>query len=118
MHLHLQEHPRATNNVYDALYNRRRRRRRADNVEVKPKFKIGGRVRILKKEKTFEKGFTPNWTVELFIVSAVSLSPTILKISSKVLFTNKSFKKQTKRCIALTRCRGKEKGVTERKKHL
>ena len=31
--------------------------RREDNdVEVKPKFKIGDRVRILKKKKTFEKG--------------------------------------------------------------
>ena len=44
--------------MYDALYNRRRR---ADNVVVKPKFKIGDRVRILKKNKTFGKGFTPNF---------------------------------------------------------
>ena len=28
-------------------------------VVVKPKFKIGDRVRILKKKKTFEKGFHP-----------------------------------------------------------
>ena len=28
-------------------------------------------MRISKKKKTFEKGFTPNWTEELFIVSAV-----------------------------------------------
>ena len=40
---------------YNALYNRRE-----DNVEVKPKFKIADRVRILKKMKTFEKDFTPN----------------------------------------------------------
>ena len=52
--------------VYSALYNRRE-----GNVEVKPKFKIGGCVCILKKKKTFEKGFTPNWTEELFIVNAV-----------------------------------------------
>ena len=57
--------------MYDALYNRRE-----DNVEVKPKFKIGDRVRILKKKKTFE-GFTPNWTEELSIVSAVRLTKPI-----------------------------------------
>ena len=34
-----------------------------------------------------------------------------------MLFTNKIFKKQIKRCIALTRYLEKEKGVMERKKH-
>ena len=34
--------PSNCQHVYDALYNRR-----VDNVEVKPKFKIGDRVRIL-----------------------------------------------------------------------
>ena len=47
--------PSSYRHVYDTLYNRR-----GDNVEVKPKFKIGDRVRILKKKKTFEKGFTRN----------------------------------------------------------
>ena len=28
----------------------------------------------MKKKKTFEKGFTPNWTEELFIVSGVRLT--------------------------------------------
>ena len=55
--------------VYDALYIHRE----DNDVEVKPKFTIGDRVRILKK-KTFEKGFTPNWTEELFIVSGVRLT--------------------------------------------
>ena len=57
--------PSSNQHVYDALYNRRE----DNDVEAKPKFKIGDRVRILKKEKMFEKGFTPNWTEELFIVS-------------------------------------------------
>ena len=44
-------------------------------------FKIGDRVRILKKKKTFEKGFTPNWTEELFIVSDIKpTSPVTYKI--------------------------------------
>ena len=31
----------------------------------------GDRVRISKKKNTFEKGFTPNWTGELFTVAKV-----------------------------------------------
>ena len=36
-----------------------------------PKFQLGDQVRIFKKKKTFEKGFTPNWTEELFTISSV-----------------------------------------------
>ena len=57
--------------VHDALYNRTSE---DNDVVVKPKFKIGGRVRILKEKKTFEKGFTPNWTEELFVVNGVRLT--------------------------------------------
>jgi len=38
---------------------------------IHAKFKIGDKVRILKKKKFFEKGFTPNWTEEVFTVSKV-----------------------------------------------
>ena len=38
---------------------------------IKPKFSIGDRVRITKKKKTFEKGYTPRWTEEVFTVSQV-----------------------------------------------
>ena len=34
--------------------------------EKKTKFKEGDRVRIAKKKKFFEKGYTPNWTREVF----------------------------------------------------
>ena len=35
----------------------------------KPAFKKGDRVRISKyKRKTFDKGYTPNWTEEVFII--------------------------------------------------
>ena len=37
----------------------------------KPKFSIGDWVRISKKKKTFEKGFTTNWSEELFIITEV-----------------------------------------------
>ena len=38
----------------------------------KPKFKIGERVRISKyKRKLFDKGFTPNWTEEIFVINEI-----------------------------------------------
>ena len=36
-----------------------------------PKFKIGDRVRITKKKTIFDKGFTPNWTDEIFTISEI-----------------------------------------------
>ena len=35
------------------------------------KFKVGDRVRIVRKKKTFEKGFTPNWSEEIFTIDKV-----------------------------------------------
>ena len=38
----------------------------------KPKFKIGDKVRISKcKWNVFDKGYTPNWTEEVFIVNKI-----------------------------------------------
>ena len=51
-----------TTAVYKALY---------DGYEpIYPyyKFDIGDKVRISKKKRHFEKGYTPNWTEELFII--------------------------------------------------
>ena len=55
-------HNRNTIKVYNALYE-----------NYKPqypfyKFDIGDKVRIVKKKKTFEKGYTPNWSEELFVI--------------------------------------------------
>ena len=36
-----------------------------------PKFKVGDQVRITVKKKNFEKGFTPKWTEEVFVVKKV-----------------------------------------------
>ena len=33
-----------------------------------PKFKVGGHVRISKYENIFAKGYTPNWSEEIFVV--------------------------------------------------
>ena len=36
---------------------------------AKPKFKVGDKIRISKyKRETFERGHTPNWTEEVFII--------------------------------------------------
>ena len=51
--------------VYEALFGG------DTNVKKTPKLKIGDRVRIIKKKNIFEKGFTPNWTEELFTVDTV-----------------------------------------------
>ena len=38
----------------------------------KPKFAIGDKVRISKyKRRVFDKGYTPNWTEEVFVVDKV-----------------------------------------------
>ena len=36
-----------------------------------PKFSIGDKVKITRKKGTFEKGYTPRWTEEVFTVSDV-----------------------------------------------
>ena len=33
-----------------------------------PKFKIGGHVRISKYKNIFTKGYTPNWSEEVFVI--------------------------------------------------
>ena len=37
-----------------------------------PKFKIGDHTRICKYKNIFAKGYTPNWSEEVFIVSKIS----------------------------------------------
>jgi hypothetical protein len=44
-------------------------------VKNKPKFNVGDRVRITKYKTVFEKGYWPNWTEEVFVITAVK--PTI-----------------------------------------
>ena len=41
----------------------------------KPKFTIGDKVRLSKyKRKVFDKGYTPNWTEEVFVIDKVNLT--------------------------------------------
>ena len=52
--------------VFDNLYAKRIQDRKQT-----PKYRVGDYVRIIKKKETFEKGFTPNWTEELFTIKTV-----------------------------------------------
>ena len=50
--------------------------------DIKPKFSVGDKVRISKKKKTFEKGYTTRWTEEIFtIVEVKRTSPVTYKIA-------------------------------------
>ena len=43
-----------------------------DTLSSKPKFKVGDKVRISKyKRKVFDKGYTPNWSEEIFTVDKI-----------------------------------------------
>ena len=49
--------------------------------DIKPKFSVGDKVRISKKKKTFEKGYTTRWTEEIFTIAEVKrTSPVTYKI--------------------------------------
>ena len=44
----------------------------------KPEFRVGDRVRISKyKRVTFDKGYTPNWTEEVFIIDEIQFTDPI-----------------------------------------
>ena len=50
--------------------------------DIKPKFSVGDKVRISKKKKTFEKGYTTRWTEEIFtIIEIKRTSPVTYKIA-------------------------------------
>src|SRR6218665_544760 len=49
---------------------------------IKPRFSVGDKVRITKKKTTFEKGFTANFTEEVFTVTKILYTdPPTYKIS-------------------------------------
>ena len=43
-----------------------------EQLSSKPRFKVGDRVRISKyKRKVFDKGYTTNWTEEIFLIDKI-----------------------------------------------
>ena len=43
-----------------------------EHNEKDSRFKVGDRVRISKFKNMFAKGFTPNWSTEIFIVDKIN----------------------------------------------
>ena len=43
-------------------------------ARITPKFKPHDQVRISKHKRKFEKGYTPNWTEEIFVVDKVNMT--------------------------------------------
>ena len=67
----------------------------------KPKFSIGDKVRLSKyKRRVFDKGYTPNWAEEVFVIDKVNLTKPVTYnvvdlLGEKVegSFMKKNFKK-------------------------
>ena len=50
--------------------------------DINPKCSVGDKVRISKKKKTFEKGYTTRWTEEIFTITKINhTSPVTYKIA-------------------------------------
>ena len=43
----------------------------ADSTEKYPRFEIGDHVTVSKYKNTFAKGYTPNWSEEIFVISKI-----------------------------------------------
>ena len=52
--------------IHNALYDKVNARK-----ATPPRFHVGDKVRIVRKKGILEKGFTPNWTEEMFTVTTV-----------------------------------------------
>ena len=40
-------------------------------INKRAKFKVGDKVRVSKSEQIFEKGYTPNWSTEIFTIDKI-----------------------------------------------
>ncbi|RYA73623.1 hypothetical protein DD595_24885 [Enterobacter cloacae complex sp. 4DZ3-17B2] len=63
------------------------------NEKIHPKFKVCQQVRISKFKHIFEKGYTPNWTTEVFKIIKVK------KNVSSIIFTRRQCRKRNIRWI-------------------
>jgi len=99
-----------------------------EQVTSKPKLKIGDKVRISKyKRNVFDKGYTPNWTEEVFIVDKIRYSnpinyklkdlnneeikgsfyePELLKAKQEVFRIDKVIRRDYKKKQALVKWKG------------
>ena len=80
-----------------------------------PKFSVDDKVRITQKKSIFDKGYTPNWTEEVFTVTEVNYTdPITYKLKDlngeeiKGSFYEKSCKRQPRKCLELKKLSGKK----------
>ena len=73
-----------------------------------PKFKIGDIIRISKYKNIFAKGYTPNWSEEVFVIKKVKNTALwtkllmVLKVNELLKrFTKKNYKKKIKKSLQL-----------------
>ena len=55
-----------------------------DSNEKRPKFKVGDRVKILKYKNIFAKGYTQNWSEDLFVVSKIKNTVLLTYVTNDV----------------------------------
>ena len=72
------------------------------------KFKVGDTVRISKYKNIFAKGYTPNWSEEIFVIKKVKntvpwINVIMILMEKKLMerFTKTNYKKQTKKSLEL-----------------
>ena len=106
--------------VWETLYGK-------DCSKGYPKFifKVGDKVRISKAKRTFEKGYTPNWTRELFVVSErIATHPPVYRLQDLQgefldgTFYEKEMQKVTSPDSFLVEKVLKEKGKGKNKQYL
>ena len=62
-----------------------------------PKFKVGNRVRISKYKNIFAKGYTPNWSEEVFVVSKIKNTALWTYVINDLNFMKKNYKSLMKK---------------------
>lgn len=73
-HRSIQRSPASVNSdnevlVSETLFGKKKKTKKSRRIE--PLFKVGDFVRLNKTKRTFDKGYLPNWTQELFQISNV-----------------------------------------------
>ena len=60
-----------SSSVWKSLYGEKKLKKGVKKRIIKPKLKVGDRVRLNKKFKQFKKSYLPGWTEEVFVVKRV-----------------------------------------------
>ncbi|XP_015123874.1 uncharacterized protein LOC107045958 [Diachasma alloeum] len=73
--------PKDVNSANEKFVQHRIYGKNRNNQIKKAKFKVDDPVRISKYKHTFEKGYTPNWTTEIFKINQIrKTDPTTYKL--------------------------------------